>query len=275
MKTSIWRPLLYNRYEVKRVHPYHLLDTKTEELLKPAGVTSITGMFAKEAIPQWAANIASQTAIDLYGTVDNKELHEIARKRYIELRDDAGAGGKEGHSWIEDYLADKLEDEYFFESEHGIQFVEAYLEFEKDDGIWEGHSETLLFSEKYFYCGTRDRLDKKNGVYRTLDFKTGAPDFEYNQRTKTYSGRVRPYAEHFMQDAGYDIAESEEKGRISDIYALVYLVKNPKELAKKYGIKPRKYFYFETDNTPYWRDRFLEARSLFDISKNNPYKELE
>jgi len=267
--------LYQGKYEVKRQHPYVIVNNETGEELRPPGVTSITGNIgSKEAIPQWASNTAAQTAIDIFNDYKPAEVYDIARKKYIELRNDAGEGGTEGHKWIETYLKGELEDEYCFESEHGIQFVEAYLEFEKDHPFDAHVAESLLFSEKYFYAGQRDDLVSRGGVYGTLDFKTGNPDFEYNSYTKKYSGRVKPYDAHRMQDAGYDLAEMEENGRISDFYGVVYLVKDPEELAKKYNIEPRKYFYFETDNTPYWRDSFLHARSLFDISKNNPYREV-
>jgi hypothetical protein len=263
---------MYQGYTLKRRHPY--VFVKDGEEIRPPGVTTITGQFGKDAIMQWAANLAAQTAVELYGSLPNEEVYEKARKKHIEVKTDAGAGGTEGHAWIEAYLKDELGDSYYFESEYGINFVEAFLEFEKEYEFTTHQPEKILLSLDFFYAGTRDDLAIKDNQNWTLDFKTGNPDFEYDERNRRYTGRARPYSTHLMQCAGYDLAEQEMNGISSENYGVLYLVKNPKELAKKYGINEKRYFFFPTDNTSFWQVEFLNARKLYDIDINNPYKEV-
>lgn len=270
---------LYNgQVTVRKVHPYEVVDSLTGITHNPPGVTTITGQFSKEAIPQWAANEAAKTALELRDSqLSYDEIYDLARKKYLTLRDNAADGGTEGHKWIEKYSLNELGEEYYFTSEHGIDFVEAYLEFENDHVIQEENPERLLFSRKYLYAGMRDNLALIDETLTTLDYKTGNPDFEYDQHEKRYTGQVRAYDAHFMQCAGYDIAEEEETGIRSGTYGVLYLVKTPKELCKKYGIPFRRYFYFTTTETEYWRNRFLNAVDTWYLAndRRNKYGRLQ
>lgn len=267
--------MFYERYELKRRHPYRFLDTKTGEIIKPVGCTTVTGLLGKDAIPQWAANLAARYAID-NSQMDGDELYEQARKAHIRARDDAAEGGTAAHAWIEAYLKGELEDEYYFETEAALNIVEAYLKFETDYPFTNHKPETILFSKEYKFAGTRDDLAWNNEfVFWTHDFKTGNPDFEYDPKTKTYTGRVKAYDAHFLQCAGYDIASSEMDGLISEGYRVIYLLKDPKAVSKKYNVPERPYYVFETTNTPYWRQHFLGLRELYELSKNNPYREVK
>lgn len=265
--------LYKERVEILSIHPYKVLVDG--RLRTPPGVTTITGQFAKEAIPQWAANLASETALKLAGTRPDSEVYDIARKRYLEVRDDAADGGKEGHKWIEAYIQGELEDTHFFESEHSINVVEGYLEFEQDYPITSQEPEKLLYSIDYDYGGMRDNLGvNRDKQLLTLDFKTGNPDFEYSQNLKRYTGKARAYPNHFGQCGGYDIAESEESGRMSDAYGVLYLPKQPQELVKKYGTPFKRYFYFETSELQHWKEWFLNARRAWSLAniQLNPYQ---
>lgn len=261
------------RYELQRIHPYRFKDTLTGEILTPPGVTSITGLLSKDAIPQWAANEAAKTAIELKGVLEDSEVYDIARKRYITLRDDAADGGTQAHKWIEDYLNDNLKPYHYFESEASINIVKAFLRWEQEHPFDSHIAEQVLFSPTHYYAGTRDDLAFKD-VYWTIDFKTGNPDFEYDERQKRYSGLVRPYSAHLMQCAGYDIAEEETSGIKSEFYGIVYLLKDPSILKTKYGLEPRPYLFFKTENTIFWRRQFLDARDLYDSDLNNNYEEI-
>lgn len=270
---------LYNgQVEIYRYHPYKLIDHEENLTITPPGVTTITGQFSKEAIPQWAANEAAKTAIELtkLGKPES-EVYDRARKRYIELRDEAADGGTEGHKWIETYVQGQVlgeqQTEYSFESEHGIQFVEAYLQFERDHDLLAQESETMLYSRYYRYAGIRDNLCMLDGVLTTLDYKTGNPDFEYNSYRKHYSGGVRAYDAHFMQCAGYDIAETEEHElRASQQYALLYLIKDPEVLSKKYDFEVKPYYLFTSTNTTYWAERFINARDAWYLANQGENK---
>lgn len=269
--------VLYNgEVEILKYHPYKIYDSKSKIYHTPPGVTSITGLFSKDGITQWAANEAAQCAIDLQGTMSNGDIYKIASKKYLESRNNAADGGTEGHKWIENYVRGEVDKEYSFESEYGINFVEAYLEFEKDYKLEDQHPEDMLFSRSFIYAGTRDNYLLIDSVRYTLDYKTGNPDFEYDPYRKRYTGQVRAYDTHFMQCAGYDIASEECLNQTSEGYAILYLIKEPEKVARKYGIPVKKYFLFTTKNTDYWRDRFINALDAWYFINTSPnkYKEV-
>ena len=264
--------------DILKYHPYKIIDRVLGLTISPPGVTSIVGQFSKDGLLQWSANEAARSALDLTkeGKLSDSEIIKIASHAYLEKRDNAADGGTEGHKWIETYVRGELGEDYSFESEYGINFVEAYLEFEKDYKLEDSHPEDMLYSREFRYAGTRDDYVLINGKRYTLDYKTGNPDFEYNTYRKRYTGSARAYDTHFMQCAGYDIASEECLGQDSEGYAILYLIKDPVALSKKYGIPVKKYFFFTTEDTDYWRDRFICALDYWYYSHEgkNKYKEV-
>jgi hypothetical protein len=253
---------------------------------KKVGVTTITGQFEKAGLPQWSANLAAEEAMRLLreGTFTDTEVYNQARFKHIQERDDAAEGGTAAHDWIEKYLKDQLLDEHYFETDKSVGIVDAFLEWEKFYDPKNHIAEKNVISMALDYCGTRDDRPLIDGFITTLDFKTGSPDAEYNERknpiTKRaygYTGKVRARDTHFMQCAGYDIADGEETGEYSEAYAVLYLPSNPEKFCKKIGIPTQRYFYFVTFEVDYWRERFILAKKYYDLGnefvgrKYNPF----
>ena len=218
------------------------------------GVTTMLKLLDKgDGLMQWAVNMAVDAMIAGASVTD-------ARRAYLVKRDSAGDVGKRVHSYIESLLqGKKLPVDPDME-----QAVKAYHRWEEKNDIKHIHSERLLYSAEYDFCGTVDDVHEQHGLRVVNDYKTGKPDYEYDQSQKKYTGRVRPRIEHLLQDALYDQCMYEEDGILADKYAVTYCTKDGK------------LFYFETDKVKELRELALQVvktyKLLKEVTANNGFK---
>lgn len=194
------------------------------------GVTTILGLLSKDALAPWAANMACKyieenCEVGMFANenavswiVEAADL-KAARKYHATYRDSAADTGKAVHAWIENYLkgnAGQLTPDM-------RPSVTAFLAWEKKYKPEVISSERITYSEQLDLCGTTDLVCIIDDKLTVLDFKTGKPEEEYDQRRHEKTGRKRAYTSVFMQDAFYDIAIEEEDGRAAWQYGALYL----------------------------------------------------
>ena len=219
------------------------------------GVTTMLKLLDKgESLIQWASNCAVEAMIA-------GDAPEVAKYAYRKKRDDAGDVGKRVHAWIEAHTSgETLPIEPDME-----QSIRAYLKWEEDRSVEHLESERVVYSETYGYCGTVDDIHEQHGIRVVNDYKTGKPDFEYDTRTKRYTGRVRPRIEHLLQCALYDQAIYEEDNLWARKYGVTYVTKDGK------------LYYFESDKTQQLRELALQVVNTYKLLKaaelTNDFKE--
>lgn len=186
------------------------------------GVTTILRLLAKDGLIQWAANMVTDhirincTKKDGVYQVDDDCL-KLAKYAHSTKRDAAGDVGKQVHKWLEDHIKGH-------DGPVSVQMrpsIEAFLEWEAGAKPEYLASERVCYSLEHDFCGTTDTVMLLDGKRTVLDFKTGKPDGEW--KSKRYTGKKRARTEHFLQDAFYDIAITEEDGEKAEQYAVLYL----------------------------------------------------
>lgn len=238
------------------------------------GATTILGMLSKDALAQWAANMAVKYIEDNCGLIEQTpkaasyyEVREAdlkaAKKYHATFRDSAADVGKAVHLWIENHLQGNDTEI----TEEMQPSVTSYLAWEAKYKPLLISSERIVYSQKLDLCGTTDLvcvIDEKRIV---LDFKTGKPEEEYNPREHKKTGRLRAYTSVFIQDAFYDTAIQEEDGVNADAYAALYLPVTGG------------YSYFVTEETALYRKLARALRNtffLFETAKFiNEFEEAE
>lgn len=184
------------------------------------GVTTILSkVIAKDGLLQWA--------VDLCMKEGDRKAHTYKK--------DAGANvGTQVHKWIEAYLGDKSPEPL---SGEAALAVNAFLSWERDNKPEYLFSERILYNRADNYCGTADVAFTINGKRYLADFKTANPKREY--KNGKYTGRLRPYPEHFIQCAAYALAYICEENAIRaskgnytldykpfDAYMIIYITKS-------------------------------------------------
>ena len=101
--------------------------------------------------------------------------------------------------------------------------VKSFLEWEKKNKPEYIFSERILYSKEHDYCGAMDCGAIIDGSKTIIDFKTGDFDKEYNSYKKQYTGKIRGYNEHFIQQGGYSIPLKEETGWEAELLSTLYL----------------------------------------------------
>lgn len=209
------------------------------------GVTTMLKLLDKgDGLIQWAANMAVEA-------MQAGDPPEIAKKAYLRKRDNAGDLGKRVHAWIENYnqgIDTKVDAEM-------QPSVDAYLRWEKEYKVEHLTPERVLYSVEHDYCGTVDDPHMQGKVRVINDYKTGKPDYEYDHRTRKYTGKIRPRIEHLLQDALYDQCMIEEDGIGADKYAVTYITKDGK------------LFYCETDRVQELRALALQVVKTYKMLK--------
>lgn len=89
-----------------------------------------------------------------------------------QVLENASARGQAVHRACE--LYDKNELDYSTLDEQIIPYLEAWISFIKDTGFIVGYSEQIVYSNKFRYAGTLDRIGKINGESAIVDIKTTA-----------------------------------------------------------------------------------------------------
>lgn len=185
------------------------------------GVTTMLSVLGKENLIQWAANMAAEAAYKLAQKgVPMYEAIKEAKYAHTRKRDKSADTGKAVHQWIEHHLQGKT-----LRITPDMQpSVSAFLEWEQANNVRYLHSEKVLYSEQYDYCGTADVIFELNGTTYMADFKTSDCDREF-KTSQGYTGKVRARKEHLLQCALYDQAYSEEFGKGCDAYMVIYVTK--------------------------------------------------
>lgn len=197
-------------------HRYRIMEPSEYAGWKQ-GVTTILRVLNKPELLQWAANQACDTLYKAYQELEpedfwsEKEFNDLlrtARYAHMTYKDAKAKIGTDVHSWIEQHIAgqDTDYDELMKPS------VEAFLRWEEKVKPEYIFSEKLLYSKEHDYCGTMDSCAIIGGKTTVIDFKTGSPDKEYNERQRKYTGQVRGRTEHFIQEGAYAIPLKEELG---------------------------------------------------------------
>lgn len=210
------------------------------------GVTTILSILGKDGLIQWAANMA-------VAAMQAGAPPEEARKAHIRKRDKSADTGTRVHKWIEKHLQGVATSV----SEDMKPSVEAFLKWEQENNIHYLHSEKVLYSEKYDYCGTADVMFELNGKTYMADFKTSDTDKEWK---KFYTGRVRARNEHLLQCALYDQAYTEEYGKGFDAYMVIYLTKDGR------------LHTFEATNTEQLKEAAISVVRTYQLTKQVDFK---
>lgn len=217
------------------------------------GVTATFDIIAKPELIQWAANEAVKA-------MENGVAPGEAKYAHRNIKEAAGGIGTAVHYWIEQHLAGKK----IPYSKEMAASVEGYLAWEKQFKPKVLFSERVIFSKAHDYAGKVDLGCELDGRYGIIDFKTGSCEKEYNPRTKGYTGNIRARTDHFVQDAGYDIAIAQEDNRSAEFYGVLYIPVDGKVE------------YFETDDVDLYQETFiktLETRRNWNEAKfNNKFR---
>jgi hypothetical protein len=194
------------------VHTYTVLEPSQYSGIKQ-GVTGVTGFRDKSGpLMQWAANLAVEAKNN--GASDSEAKYAHARQKEA-----AGEIGTAVHDWIESYLKGK-ELPFTNEMRPSIEGFMRWLELSRANTLW---SERIVYSKEHDYAGKLDWGGEINGKYGLIDFKTGSHDEEYNSYRKQKTGRIRCKTEHIVQNAGYDIAITEEDRKPASFYGVLYI----------------------------------------------------
>jgi hypothetical protein len=221
------------------------------------GVTGALKLLSKEGLIQWAANIAAETAYKL--AQQGVPMHEAikeAKYAHVRKRDKSADTGKKVHKWIEEHL----QGQDGMISQDMQPSVIAFLAWEEENKPEYVHSEKVVYSETYDYCGTFDLMLKLNGKTYMADIKTSDTDKQWDHKLKRYTGQVRARTEHFLQCAAYDQAYSEEFGLSCDAYLVIYVTKDGK------------LFTFERSDTDFLKETWLSVYKTFLLTKQLDFK---
>lgn len=225
------------------------------------GVTGVLNILSKQGLIQWAANMVCDWIKQ--NCTDNGEFYEVlktdldqAKYAHARKKDTSADIGKAVHEWISDHIGgvDRLYTDEMKPS------VEAFLRWEQANKPRYLHSEKVVYSVEYDYCGTFDVLFELNGKIYLADFKTSNPDGEWDHKSKRYTGRVRARGEHFLQCAAYDQALTEEFGKPVHAYMVIYVTKDGK------------LHTFEREDTEFLKETWLSLYKTFQLHKQLDFK---
>lgn len=235
-------------------------------------VTTALGVLSKENLIQWAANKSvdafrlAYTAEAAWTSEEFETVCQQARYAHRTLKDDAAEVGKRVHAWISAYIKESQEfngTPLIYCDDLMRPSVEAFLEWERQTKPEYLHSERVVYSRKHDYCGTVDLVMMIDGKRVVADLKTSKPEQEYK---KTYTGRQRGRAEHFLQNGAYDQALGEEDGVWADSVAVIYLPLDGS------------IHVYQHDDTQFWRAGFIKVletfRFLKDAGSVNEFREV-
>lgn len=216
------------------------------------GVTSILKLLDKPALIQWAANMAAEFCADTMAGADGvgrwvngsliidrdtfARVIKDAKTAHRKFSKSAADVGTEVHAFCEKSLTEQLVS--LPENPQARKGVEAFLGWKAAHKIEPFSCERMVFSRRWYFCGTCDFHGTIDGVPCILDFKTS-------------SGL---YLEMLLQLAAYAIALEEELGeRINDAWIV--------RLDKKTG-KCQPYHIPLKDA---YRDAFLRVREAHEL----------
>lgn len=115
----------------------------------------------------------------------------------IEILDSAAQRGTAVHKMLEFYDKGTLDESTV--SDDLVGYLIQWKKFLNEMNVQIFENEKRLFSSKYFYAGTLDRVAEMNGKETILDIKTGVP-----------------WMSHPVQLSAYDLAYNEDRRRKMD-----------------------------------------------------------
>lgn len=264
--------IVFTEDKIKDIHKYEI-TTPGHYFGKKGGVTAVTGFKDKSnQLMPWAVNMGLEKVRDNYTYYDEKsgdvfyELTEadleIIRVAHYKKKEKAGDIGTRVHHWIEHHLRGKdlpIEDDM-------QPSVQGFLKWEKQSGIETMFSERTVYSKHFDYAGRLDWGGNKDGRYGLIDWKTGNCDEEYKPYAPPgYIKKLRAKTDNIIQNAGYDVAISEEDGIKAEFFGVLYIPVTGKVE------------YFESNETEIAREAFittlLAKRNWEALIETNKYRE--
>lgn len=158
------------------------------------GVTSILSVISKPALIQWSAGMASDYWLQAIkeGVTNYTDIHKQAKTAHRRKAKAAADSGTNVHEYAECFFKKlPLPELVTDEAKRGVEAFHKWLSHHTVEII---ASERMVFSQKYYYCGTCDLVAKIDGEFTVGDIKTS-------------SGI---YPEMLLQTAAYQHALQEE-----------------------------------------------------------------
>ena len=181
-------------------------------------VTQITGVLSKDALLQWGANqsayflrdrLRGASEEELLGMIGDDGLFNEARFAHRRKKEEAADIGTQAHQWIERVLRWEQDRTKKPEAPEVRRCCEAALAFLDASKLRHVSTEQRIYSRRYGYAGTLDKIALLAGRHVVLDWKTG-------------SGI---WPEHRLQTAAYAAAWEEEHGADIPVRIIVRLGK--------------------------------------------------
>lgn len=164
------------------------------------GVTTILGEVddgKANALKYWGADTFNRGVLSRFpaeGVITLEEYEKVAVDARRELKwslEDAASIGGAAHSWIEEYIKNKLlflDPPPFPYRLESTRAVEAFLKWEERNQVHFQASEMLVLSLQNLYAGQMDLLATVNGELYQVDFKTSNSFRDtYRLQTAAYS----------------------------------------------------------------------------------------
>lgn len=206
-KTETIEHKLYNDTLTINFYPKSHRYKNPEEKGWLRSVTSITGIVDKPFLKQWAVDMAIKYLegfLKYEGAVIGIEELEQARKAWENVSQEAKDIGTDVHDYIQQYISfqlnctripkDYVEKPTPPTDDRAKKWVIAFLKWHKESMIEYLHSEKIIYSKKYNYCGIFDVAYWKDNKFILWDFKTSKSIYE----------------DYINQVVGYVIAYEEE-----------------------------------------------------------------
>ena len=146
---------------------------------------------------------------------------EEARKAHTKKKEAGADVGSEVHTAIENHIKGK---KVLVTSPEAKNALEAFYEWLTQRNVKFLESEIPVYSKEYNYCGTCDFIAEIDGRRYIGDWKTADPKKEW--KNNKYTGKLKPYPEHFIQIAAYDQALTEMGHEKFDGHMVVYVTKS-------------------------------------------------
>ena len=168
----------------------HLYRRRSDGMPIP-GVTSILRVIAKEALIQWAANMASDywyEAVKAHKVENIETAYTVWREAKSAHRDfslQAANIGTEVHKYAEARL--KSLPPPILETPQAIKGAEAFDLWLQNHDVQVGATERICFSQTHWYAGTCDFVGRIDGSSCVADFKTSSAIYpEMRLQTAAY-----------------------------------------------------------------------------------------
>ena len=144
---------------------------------KYVSVTTVLNALPKDALIQWAANMAADKAIELYGAAPERweakeaKLRDEIRYAHRQKKESAADLGTATHELAERNLRGEVIDLKSLDKELAKRY-KHFLTFRQLYDIQPLHVEATVYNDTYGYAGSCDLMALVNGVPTIVDLKT-------------------------------------------------------------------------------------------------------